>query len=366
MRKDTTLELKIHEYMITLKKINIYRRKITKYLTSNIGESTAIEGTIDLIVKEHIKRILIIRPNHRLGNIILITPIVQEVNRVFPNATIDLFVKGNIANVVFKNYNEVDEIISLPKQHFKQLGSYLLCWLRLKSKEYDLVVNCVEHSSSGKLLTRFSRARHKFYGATFLDELCELHFAEQKHIAKNAVYSFRNFSTRKGLFIDNTEIPKLDLKLSQNELQEGEDLIYKLTKNRKETIVIYTYATGDKCYSRTWWNVFYELLTNNFPDFNIIEILPIEGVSNINYMAPSFYSENLRQIGALIANSKMFIGADSGMMHLASASLTRTVGLFCITDDEKYKPYGNGSFAIDTRKFDLNDCIDIIKKSISN
>jgi ADP-heptose:LPS heptosyltransferase len=352
--------------MSTLKKINIYRRKITKTITSNIGKSTSSESKIKFIEKDNVNRILICRPNHRLGNMLLITPIVQEAINKFPNAKIDLFVKGNIASIVFENYKEVDKVIALPKQHFKNLGTYLMYWLHLKMEKYDLVINCVEYSSSGKLSTRFSRAKHKFYGTNFVEDSHEINIDEKNHIAKKTVYGLRTFLSKHGVTIENDNIPNLDLKLTANELKEGKEIVNKLTKNNKETITIFTYATGEKCYSKEWWNTFYELLKLNFPDYNIIEILPAEKVSNINYQAPSFYSKDLRQIGSIIANSKIFIGADSGMMHLASASQTKTIGLFCVTKVETYKPYGNGSLAIDTNKYELNNCIDIIRKSLLN
>ncbi|WP_297518647.1 hypothetical protein [Flavobacterium sp.] len=72
-----------------------------------------------------IHRILIIRPNHRLGNTLLITPIVAEKQQLFPTATVDLFVKGGIATEVFREYKQVDRILALPKNHFKALGTYL-------------------------------------------------------------------------------------------------------------------------------------------------------------------------------------------------------------------------------------------------
>ena len=87
--------------MKTLKKINAFRRKLTKLLNKNIG-NTQIYENYDLVNKEDIKRILICRPNHRLGNQLLITPIVQELIEIFPNIKIDLFVKGNIASVILK------------------------------------------------------------------------------------------------------------------------------------------------------------------------------------------------------------------------------------------------------------------------
>ena len=74
--------------------------------------------------KADIKKVLIVRPNHRLGNQILITPIVQDVTDFFPEAKIDLLVKGNVAPIIFQNYKNIDHILRLPKQHFKQLLQY--------------------------------------------------------------------------------------------------------------------------------------------------------------------------------------------------------------------------------------------------
>ncbi|MCX6307342.1 MAG: lipopolysaccharide heptosyltransferase family protein, partial [Bacteroidia bacterium] len=58
------------------KNINRFRKKILRLLTMNIGGNfSGKTGPIDLAT---IKNVLIIRPNHRLGNQLLMTPIVQE------------------------------------------------------------------------------------------------------------------------------------------------------------------------------------------------------------------------------------------------------------------------------------------------
>jgi ADP-heptose:LPS heptosyltransferase len=68
----------------------------------------------------------------------------------------------------------------------------------------------------------------------------------------------------------------------------------------------------------------------------------------------------------VIANTEVFIGADSGIMHLASASLTPTVGLFSITNENVYAPYNNNSIGINTEKSGIDDWIvaitNILKK----
>ena len=48
-------------------------------LTKSVGNSNF--KNIDTSKKHEIKRVLICRPNHRLGNLLLTTPLVQEINR---------------------------------------------------------------------------------------------------------------------------------------------------------------------------------------------------------------------------------------------------------------------------------------------
>ena len=78
--------------MNILDNINVFRRRLTRVLTKNIGK-TRLPKSIDLTKKPEIKRVLICRPNHRLGNLLLITPLLQEVIANFPDCKIDLLVK---------------------------------------------------------------------------------------------------------------------------------------------------------------------------------------------------------------------------------------------------------------------------------
>jgi hypothetical protein len=42
---------------------------------------------------------------------------------------------------------------------------------------------------------------------------------------------------------------------------------------------------------------FFAALLQEFPDYNIIEILPVENVSQIEFKSPTFYSKDIREIG---------------------------------------------------------------------
>ena len=175
------------------------------------------------------------------------------------------------------------------------------------------------------------------------------------HIAKFPVYNLRSYLYTLGYKLNEKPVPLMDLKLSAVELVSGLTLLGSLVRNLKKTICLYTYATGAKCYSKHWWEILYAQLQLECPGYNIIEILPIENVSQLSFAAPSFYSKDIREMGSLIANTEMFIGADSGIMHLASSVHVPTVGFFSVTAKDSYAPYNDKSVAIDTNNTKLDD-----------
>jgi len=314
-------------------------------LTGSVGQSYTTDNS-SRTIGVAVKRILIARPNARLGNLLLITPLVQDIVSVFPNCKIDLFVKGYAASVIFRNFENIDQMIQLPGKPFKQLWKYTLQWLSIRKYDYDLVINVDKNSASGRLSSQFSNSHYKIFGDN--DENIPSEWDDYFHIAKNPVYNFRKFISHLGYFVYDAPVPLLNLKLTSFEIARGKAVLEGLTESGKKTICLFTYATGAKCYTQAWWQEFYKRLLKNYPNHNIIEVLPLHGTAVFADTIASFYSKDIREIASLFANVTVFIGADSGMMHLASAANTTVIGLFQVTDPEKYRPYGNHSTAIDT------------------
>ncbi|MEP1488370.1 MAG: glycosyltransferase family 9 protein [Algibacter sp.] len=321
-------------------------------ITKNIGSSYS-DPVFDPNKKIEIKKVLIIRPNHRLGNQLLLTPIVKEVINRFPDCKIDLFVKGGVAHVVFENFDEVDNIISLPRKPFNQIFTYIKGWISIKKNHYDMVINGDKNSSSGRLLTQISNATYKVFGDVHID--IQEQYPDYLHISKYPIYNLRHYLNKIGFNDIPETLPVLDIHLSDKEIANGKKILDDIVKKDKKTICIYTNATGDKCYSEDWWDTFYARLKEEYQDYNIIEMLPIENISKISFKAPTFYSKDIREMGGIINNTDIFIAADNGVMHLASASQTPTVGFFSVTDLNVYMPYGNKSIAIDTNTTNIDN-----------
>ncbi|MDZ7741777.1 MAG: glycosyltransferase family 9 protein [Bacteroidota bacterium] len=102
------------------------------------------------------KKFLIIQ-TASIGDVILASPIVEKLNRFFPDARIDMLVKkGNES--LMHNHPVLSEILIWDKSGRKYRN--LLDLLRLvQGREYDYVINLQRFASSG-FLTAFSRAGH--------------------------------------------------------------------------------------------------------------------------------------------------------------------------------------------------------------
>ena len=339
--------------------INYFRRKINRFFSKLFVDNSPSDLEFNQNITQ-VKKILISRPNHRLGNNLLLTPLIKEVIDIFPNAEIHLFLMGNVGDLVFENYKDVTKIIKLPRKPFKNLLDYYASWLSIFNHNYDLAINANRVSSSGKLAVKLSRSRYKFFNV-INKELSKI--KDYSHNAKNPIYNLR-YQLKNQIDRVNDTIPKLDIKLRDYEIQNGEKLLKSMFREEKPIISIFTFATGDKCLSKDWWRQLYSEIKNFEDNYNILEILPAENVSQIDFVAKTYYSRDIREIASVMCNVKIFIGADSGMMHLANSSNVTTIGLFNVTETEFYGVYGDKNININTDNKDIDFIINTIKERI--
>jgi len=333
------------------KNLNPIKRRLFKLITNSFRNSNVPYPKFGDNKKVNV---LIIRPNHRLGNQLLISPLIQEVHNQIPHCQIHLLTNGALSTIIFENYEYVTKINELPKRPFENLISYLKTSIKVLSKTYDMAMLGNESSNSGKIFLKLCRARHKVYNSgSFLEN-------KPQHIAKYPIYNF--LVNQQGVIeSDLINYPKMDIKLSEKEVEEGRKMLSALFNKTEKIIAIFTYATGNKMLSKEWWQAFYLSLKIEFPHHQILEILPKENISQIDFNAVQFYSLDIREIAALIEACSFFVGADSGMMHLAASTNTTTFGLFNVTNPAVYKPYGNDNYSFLTTAFSHFEMITKIK-----
>lgn len=104
------------------------------------------------------KRILVIQTAF-LGDVILATPVLSELKRLFPDAELDILVKKGNESLLLNN-PYLHELYILNKSEGKWKAIFGLI-KEFRKREYDLVINLHRFGSSG-LITAFSKGKKRY------------------------------------------------------------------------------------------------------------------------------------------------------------------------------------------------------------
>ena len=97
-----------------------------------------------------IHRVLVCRPNHRLGNSVLISPLIAEIETLYPGAEIDIL--GSHATAcLYDNRFSVHEVFVLPQKIARHLWVSIRALRALRRCHYDLAIDACHGSQSGRI-----------------------------------------------------------------------------------------------------------------------------------------------------------------------------------------------------------------------
>lgn len=306
--------------------------------------------------RKGIFRILVCRPNHRLGNTILLTPLITELERHFKGAEIDVISEGDIAEEVFATFFSVRNVYCLPKRGFKHPLPFLRLLHRVRRSRYDLIIDPCLGSGFSRAMTRLLHGTYKlgFSDKPLRSGLTHAAPSEiaMEHMAKRPVNLLRWALGRN--YGEELGYPPLDIRLSDIELARGRHVIGELLAVSRQTssppvVGVFANATGAKRYPMAWWREFIDTFKTLCPAASMLELIPMHGHSMLGAEWPGYFSSDLRRMGAVMAGMDLMITADCGVMHLAVASRVPTVGMFCVTDASVYAPYGEGNHPLATQ-----------------
>lgn len=299
-----------------------------------------------------IHRVLICRPNHRLGNAVLVSPLLAEIEALYPGAEIDVVSGGEAARMLFTGRFQVRQVFCLPRKVARHAWRTLVLLWQLRHNSYDLAIDACNGSQSGRLLLGIVKARFKLgFPDAFANGHSRWHgMPAPEHLAHRGVFLLRT------AYAGKVERPyeTLNLRLSDGERQQARKALAAILGATQQpwagrpVVGVFANATGAKRYGEAWWKEFVDTLLISRPDVLIVDVVAEHGQTQLDGDFASYYTRDLRRLASVIANMDGFISADCGVMHLAVASGTPTVGLFSVTSSSKYRPYGQNNMAIDT------------------
>ncbi|MDF3983041.1 glycosyltransferase family 9 protein [Luteibacter sp. PPL554] len=320
-------------------RLQAWRRRAVRWLIGRLLPPTGNEVTAGALPPSGIQRVLVCRPNHRLGNTVLMTPLMAELERLYPGAEVDVLGAGAAPRGVYGGYAALGDLFLLAPKAVRHPIATVATIRALRRKRYDLVIDAAAGSSSGKLLASLATARFRLGVDTAGDTL-------PLHLAARPVHALRWAAGRDMA----RPMPRLDLRLSDTERCTGratlERVLAAAPGGDAPVLAIFPNATGAKRYDEAWWTTFLAELTSHTGPLRIVELVAADGRSRVNDRYPTYFTSDLRKLSAFIEAAGMYISADCGVMHLAGATQALTLGLFGTTDARRYAPYGGMNLAI--------------------
>lgn len=290
-----------------------------------------------------INKILLIRPK-RIGDIVMTTPALASLRERYPQAFITYLVEEPYKDLVEGN-SDLDEIIAVPIPTKPQ--DFLKILFQIRKNKFDAVVD-FHGGPKAFLFALFSKTRlrigHKIkFKHIFYDVKIE---RKTKDKPIHSVESF--FKLVKALDVKVNQIPRLKLPPARN--QETSRIFEFIKNNKLRENKIITLHIGAGSEFRQWDLKKLEQLAallSEIPAASIVlvggkedQVLEKQLLKRISAPLYSLVGElNLRELRELISQSSLFIGPDSGPMHIAAATETPIVACFGPALSATFRPW---------------------------
>jgi heptosyltransferase III len=319
------------------------------------GAPASAAGSGEALPANGVFRVLICRLTHTLGNTLLLTPLIREIETTYPGAEIDIFGGHASAGEILGTRRSVKTIYRLPAHAFRHPGQFLGLLRRVRRVNYDLVIDPCPRSQTGRLMLLLAKGRFKLGFAHGFKSGAITHAVPlpvtTRHVGQIPVALFRAAVGR----AERAAYPTLDICISRAGRQRGIEMLRELTSSSpgadagKGVIGIFANATGPKRLDPDWWRRFLTVLEAHKKDYSIVEMVSMNGESLLGSRYPAYYSSSIDRLSGVLSGLSLFISADCGVMHLACASGTPTIGIFTATDPAEWGPYGPDDRVIDAR-----------------
>ncbi|MEW5700807.1 MAG: glycosyltransferase family 9 protein [Candidatus Zixiibacteriota bacterium] len=302
---------------------------------------------------EHVARILVVKPDERIGNAVLVTPLLVALKGKFSRARLVLLMGRRFWDL-HEHLPSADEFIPFEKARLARnpLG-FLALVRRLRSRRFDLVFDAAgdhEVSFTHLALTALSGAKFRvghdrgdaglFYEVPVAIPVGPRHAAEMHLDLLRAVTPIR--SHPRPLLR-----PRPDTGFAARFIAEhGWDPALPF-------IVIHPGARGRKQWPPAQFVRVIELLKSRL-DANLALVWgPADTGAAIAIRDQTDIAAAgvlpLADFLSLVRRSTVFVSGDCGPMHLAAAAGARVVAIFLASDPEKYRPLGLEDITLDGR-----------------
>lgn len=329
------------------------------------------------------KRILIINP-FGLGDVLFTTPVITALKKKFPDSFIAYICNSRFESIL-KNNPNIDKLLFYSRGDFKRIKkrSYVqyikalfAAIYRLWSMKFDIAVDLSMVNQYSCILWLIGvRQRYGFdYRGRgfFLNHKILFYGFEDKHVVEH----YRRLLTQLGIKFSGE-------KLSVYTAKEDEVWAEKFLKQNfvKDTDVLVGVAPfggsswGAQASSKQWPLKRFAYVVNKIIEKHKVKVILFgtggdltQGAEFKKYvladnLIDALGKTQLGQLVALIKKCTLFIGNDSGPLHIAVACDLKTVSIFGPVDEKIYGPIGNkNQHCVISKNLNCRPCYKNFKK----
>ncbi|WP_346796803.1 glycosyltransferase family 9 protein [Halomonas sp. Bachu 37] len=272
---------------------------------------------------EGVTRILIVRPNFRLGNALISTPVIDAVRQRFPAARLDYLATDKTLPLLAQQ--PVDRFHVLSRTAILRPWQCLSLLRRLRAERYDLAVQVSSGSTTGLIVTRLIQPRYSM-GRRRGASRC--YHIEVEGRASHAYDEIADLARPFGAVCHNR--PRLTL--TPAERQQALRHLHQLTVpikadgNGAPFLAVFVGGHQNKRWPLSFWLPLLSALEARSLAY-VVFLGPEEArlaPELEQYMASAAfgslcYPRPLREFAAMLDRAQLLITPDSGPMHLAAA-----------------------------------------------
>ncbi|HWW21495.1 MAG TPA: glycosyltransferase family 9 protein [Steroidobacteraceae bacterium] len=307
-----------------------------------------------------VRSVLVCRINGRMGNTLFLTPLIRHLHELLPDAVIDLAVANARAPELLGDMPGVRQVVLFPHKTDRMVRRFLSALRRVRATRYDLAIDPVPESNSGRAVMTLCRARRRLGFVTNFQWAPLTHAVspprDVMHQAAHPVYLIDRAIGREY----SPGAVRLWLPLREDERYAGQQVVARAIGRTdlsatRQVIGYFAHAAGYKMLGREWWLQFWNAFTALEPDAIAVECLPTAQHQRTDERFAGFHVASPRGLSAAIASMRMFVSTDTGPMHLASSTSVPTVALFRASDPMQYGPLKPNDLSIDVSNVSPNE-----------
>ncbi len=311
------------------------------------------------------ERILIIRLS-AIGDVVHVLPALRLLRSRFPASKIAWLVEDKASDIL-TGHPDIDEVIVFPRRKWQRgilraglikdtLSEIYSFYKKIRGEHYDLVIDFQGNLKSGIMNLVTGSENRVGFGRGYCKEFNYLFTRYHVYPPWNKMHRIeKNLSLLKGIGIENG-FQRQDLPVSREDEQYISEFI-NTGINPSLPIIIIHPGTSSFGAFKQWPILNYALLADMILESYQAEVIFTWGpgeydaveeiIKNMRKKAvPACETRSIKQLIELLRRACLFIGGDTGPLHIASIMDIPVVGIYGPKDPLIYGPYNGRSVVI--------------------